>query len=56
MELDWTHTVKSCPRVFGAWALFDDFGSTNSHNARGIKHNLYNVKTHVRGTTQAWQI
>jgi len=28
-------------RSFGLWATFDSFGSTNSHNARGIRQNLY---------------
>jgi len=26
----------------GPWATFDNFGSTNSHDARSIRHNLYN--------------
>jgi len=33
--------VKCCPQAFGPWAAFDNFGSTNSHDARGIRHNLY---------------
>jgi len=39
------------PSGLWIWATFDNFGSTNLHDAHGIRHNLYIISLTNKNAT-----